>query len=98
LKDLDTLANSKFDIPGDSGFPLNAVYQKPANQKETGNYITNISIKILLSNFVYLKTEDMRAYIKQIRLETGLRVCAKVYEEHGDKPSKVRIFYAFFLQ
>ena len=31
----------------------------------------------------------MRAFIKQLRLETGLRVCAKVYEEHGDKPSKV---------
>jgi actin related protein 2/3 complex subunit 3 len=39
LKDLDTLANSKFDIPGDSGFPLNAVYQKPTNQKEVGMLI-----------------------------------------------------------
>ena len=36
LKDLDTLANSKFDMPGDAGFPLNAVYAKPANQKEAG--------------------------------------------------------------
>ena len=31
----------------------------------------------------------MRAFFKQIRIETGLRVCAKVYEELGDKPSKV---------
>jgi hypothetical protein len=31
----------------------------------------------------------MRAFIKQLRIETGLRVCNKVYEEHGDKPSKV---------
>jgi hypothetical protein len=39
----------------------------------------------------------MRAYIKQIRLETGLRVCAKVYEEHGDKPSKVRKLWYYYL-
>lgn len=32
----------------------------------------------------------MRAFIKQLRLETGLRVCAKVYE-NSDKPSKVKL-------
>jgi actin related protein 2/3 complex subunit 3 len=36
LKDLDTLANSKFDIPGDAGFPLNSVYTKPSSQREAG--------------------------------------------------------------
>jgi hypothetical protein len=37
-KDLDSLANGKFDIPGDSGFPLNAVYAKPASKKDEGFY------------------------------------------------------------
>lgn len=32
--------------------------------------------------------EDMRTFLKQIRLETGIRVCAKVYE-NSEKPSKV---------
>ena len=32
--------------------------------------------------------EDMRSFFKQLRLETGLRICNKVYE-FGDKPSKV---------
>jgi len=36
LKDLDTLANSRFDIPGDAGFPLNSVYAKPSSQREAG--------------------------------------------------------------
>ncbi|CAF0710076.1 unnamed protein product [Brachionus calyciflorus] len=73
IKDLDTLANSKFDIPGEAGFPLNAVYAKPSSPKEG---------------------EDLRAYIKQIRIETGLRICNKVYEEHGDKPSKWWLCFA----
>ena len=37
LKDLDTLANSRFDIPGDAGFPLNSVYANPSNSKEAGS-------------------------------------------------------------
>lgn len=31
------LAISKFDIPGDPGFPLNSVYAKPSNSVEAGN-------------------------------------------------------------
>lgn len=30
------LAISKFDIPGEHGFPLNAVYSKPASAQEGG--------------------------------------------------------------
>jgi actin related protein 2/3 complex subunit 3 len=47
-------------------------------------------------NAVYAKPtnrkdeEDMRAYIKQLRLETGVRVLNRVYE-NSDKPSKVRL-------
>ena len=31
-----TLAISKFDIPGEPGFPLNSVYAKPTTQQEAG--------------------------------------------------------------
>jgi hypothetical protein len=31
-----SLAISRFDIPGDPGFPLNAVYAKPASSNEAG--------------------------------------------------------------
>jgi len=34
LQDMYSLAISKFDIPGDAGFPLNAVYAKPNNAQE----------------------------------------------------------------
>lgn len=30
------LAISKFDIPGEYGFPLNAVYSKPVSPQESG--------------------------------------------------------------
>lgn len=86
LKDLDGLANSRFDIPGESGFPLNAVYAKPSNPKEAGKLFL-LDIRSYFSNI--FNKDDLRAYIKQLRMETGLRVCAKVYEELGDKPSKV---------
>lgn len=33
-----TLAISKFDIPGDPGFPLNSVYAKPKTPAEAGKY------------------------------------------------------------
>lgn len=34
-----SLAISKFDIPGDLGFPLNSVYAKPSNPMEAGEFI-----------------------------------------------------------
>ena len=35
-KSLATLAVSSFDIPGDSGFPLNSFMAKPGNRGESG--------------------------------------------------------------
>lgn len=35
-QDLYSLAISRFDIPGDAGFPLNSVYPKPASSNEAG--------------------------------------------------------------
>lgn len=33
--------------------------------------------------------ETMRAYLQQIRQETGLRLCDRVFDPQTDKPSKV---------
>lgn len=38
LTEMYSLAISKFDIPGDPGFPLNSVYAKPNSPAEAGNY------------------------------------------------------------
>lgn len=36
-QELYALAIARFDIPGDAGFPLNAVYAKPATPNDAGN-------------------------------------------------------------
>nr|KAF6463974.1 actin related protein 2/3 complex subunit 3 [Rousettus aegyptiacus] len=68
-KEMYTLGITNFPIPGEPGFPLNAIYAKPANKQED---------------------EVMRAYLQQLRQETGLRLCEKVFDPQNDKPSKVR--------
>ena len=35
MQEMYTLAISKFDIPGEAGFPLNSVYVKPSTQTES---------------------------------------------------------------
>lgn len=67
-----TLAISRFDIPGDPGFPLNSVYGKPETPAQT---------------------EFLRNYFTQLRQETGLRVCEKVFGKDG-KPSKWWLCFA----
>ncbi|KAJ7419910.1 hypothetical protein WISP_51063 [Willisornis vidua] len=66
-KEMYTLGITNFPIPGEPGFPLNAIYAKPANKQEE---------------------EVMRAYLQQLRQETGLRLCEKVFDPQSDKPSK----------
>lgn len=39
----------------------------------------------------------MRAYLQQVRQETGLRLCDKVFDPETDKPSKVRVVYNALL-
>uniref|UniRef100_A0A3Q3AM36 Actin related protein 2/3 complex, subunit 3 n=1 Tax=Kryptolebias marmoratus TaxID=37003 RepID=A0A3Q3AM36_KRYMA len=66
-KEMYTLGITNFPIPGEPGFPLNAMYVKPANKQEE---------------------ETMRAYLQQLRQETGLRLCDRVFDPQTDKPSK----------
>jgi ARP2/3 complex ARPC3 (21 kDa) subunit len=52
MNEMYTLAISKFDIPGDSGFPLNSVYAKPTSPAEAGELLlmlhSNISTMMIL--------------------------------------------------
>jgi len=41
MNEMFSLAISKFDVPGDPGFPLNSVYAKPSSPAEAGEYQTN---------------------------------------------------------
>ncbi|VDI11008.1 actin related protein 2/3 complex, subunit 3 [Mytilus galloprovincialis] len=66
-KEMYTLALKNFPIPGESGFPLNAMFAKPKSRAEE---------------------DTMRNYFLQIRQETGLRMCEKVFDAATDKPSK----------
>ncbi|XP_054749195.1 actin-related protein 2/3 complex subunit 3-B-like isoform X2 [Lytechinus pictus] len=66
-KEMASLAIAKFSIPGEAGFPLNAMYQKPTNRGEE---------------------DQMRAYVQQLRQETGLRLVEKVMDPQTNKPSK----------
>ncbi|XP_060068670.1 actin-related protein 2/3 complex subunit 3-like [Ylistrum balloti] len=65
-KEMYTIGIYNYPIPGEAGFPLNAMFSKPASRNEE---------------------ENMRNYLQQLRQETGLRICEKVFEV-PDKPSK----------
>ena len=67
LKEMHSLAIQRFYLPGEGGFPLNALYQRPNSRAEE---------------------DTMRAYMQQIRQETGLRVVEKVFDAETDRPSK----------
>lgn len=49
MSEMYTLAISKFDIPGEPGFPLNSVYAKPKDSNEAGKFPS--PKKILKSNY-----------------------------------------------
>ena len=51
-KQLQTLAVSSFDIPGDSGFPLNEFFAKPSGRADQG-------IVFYLGVFLYLCSSCM---------------------------------------
>lgn len=40
-----SLAISKFDIPGDAGFPLNSVYAKPNTPADSGIYLSKLNVQ-----------------------------------------------------
>ena len=44
-KELQTLAVTAFDIPGDPKFPLNAMYQKPNTRQDSGKCLSPQQVK-----------------------------------------------------
>ncbi|XP_035691233.1 actin-related protein 2/3 complex subunit 3-like isoform X1 [Branchiostoma floridae] len=66
-KEMHTLALGKWPIPGEAGFPLNALYGKPKDRQEE---------------------DSMQQYLLQLRQETGMRLCEKVFDPNTDQPSK----------
>lgn len=64
---LYSLALSKFDIPGDPNFPLNAMYSRPETPADS---------------------DLLKLYLTQIRQETGVRLCDKLFQNDDDKPNK----------
>lgn len=50
-QELHALAISRFDIPGDATFPLNAVYAKPATPNEAGNVLA-VSKEFVPNNLI----------------------------------------------
>lgn len=67
VKEMQTLAISRFYLPGEAQFPLNTMYVKPASRQEE---------------------DTMRAYLTQLRQETGQRLVEKVFDPVTDAPSK----------
>lgn len=56
------LAISKFDIPGESGFPLNSVYAKPSGPQESGAVYCLIHLKSLNTSFLSYITSPLLAW------------------------------------
>lgn len=44
LNEMYSLALSKFPIPGEPSFPLNAVYAKPKTDQDLGLYLLFVSL------------------------------------------------------
>ena len=67
-KELTTLALSQaLPIPGESGFPLNAMFKAPRDRAEE---------------------DAMRAFLLQLRQETGVRLLDRVFADAAAPPSK----------
>lgn len=62
------LAISKFDIPGEPGFPLNSVYAKPSSPQESGTliYLATVvfRLKIKSTTFLFQDNVYMKLYFR----------------------------------
>lgn len=52
-------------------------------------HIRQSAIEFVMFQFSCV-TDTMRNFIQQLRQETGVRLCEKVFDPETDKPSKVR--------
>lgn len=64
MNEMFSLAISKFDIPGDPGFPLNSVYAKPTSPTEAGKYQTLLdNSKIIIHTSLIFLVNIMLLYV-----------------------------------
>lgn len=88
IKQLSTTAVDAFNLPGDAGFPLNNLYQAPANRMEAGEScsIWDAYQSAFLPVCSVFPEEQLRSYLTQARQELALRLIEKMYID--GKPSK----------
>lgn len=48
-----SLAIAKFDVPGEPGFPLNAVYAKPSSPGEAGRFRIIIECLLMFISYIF---------------------------------------------
>lgn len=65
LKEMQSLAISKFSIPGEAQFPLNAMYSKPANRPEEGLYVRKDAYQDC-----YMRTLSLKFFISWCSVES----------------------------
>lgn len=92
MQEMYTLSISRFDIPGEPGFPLNSVYAKPQTPQEAGKFAIPHAIQFIFFSSIHI--DLMRQYFQQLRQETGNRICEKVFSTEDGKPSKWWICFA----
>jgi actin related protein 2/3 complex subunit 3 len=71
-------AQSNFVLPGEVGFPLNAVYEKPPTRADAG----------IISPCLIDMLDMLRQYLSQLRQEMALRLAARIYQDDQTQPSK----------
>ena len=74
-------------LPGSAGFPLRAFFSEPAKGRETGAPYKSIRQSITL----IVTTDDLRAYLAQLRMEVGNRMAKRIIDPVTKRPSKVDI-------
>jgi len=74
LKEMHSLAISRFFLPGEAQFPLNAMYSKPANRQEEGRWFHRVrTVKITLRHITSeLFVTQLRICVCRVLTATGL--------------------------
>lgn len=92
-KALQVVALASFSLPGDPGFPLNAMYDRPKDRAESGKN-THDQITTKRWSLIPMILDLLRQYISQMRQEVAIRLPEKVYSptfpdtDGGRRPSK----------
>lgn len=68
---MHTLAVKQWPLPGEPGFPLNAMYQKPSDRSDEGAYERQQVVSLLLQRYYVLNLlTSLRRYHEEIHAAT----------------------------